>query len=62
MGTIDDAIDGFIHWAIRGFLVLGVVLLGLSALRGLDLELLFMSLGSFAWVGLLLLTIQPWRK
>ena len=62
MKTTDRAIDRFVDFLMVAFSLLGVGLLLLSIVRGLDLELLFLAIGSFSWVGLLALTMQPWRR
>ncbi|MDX1744918.1 MAG: hypothetical protein R3324_03175 [Halobacteriales archaeon] len=62
MSTADRVIGRFIVFAMGGFVLLGVGLLGLSILQGFDFELFLMGMGSLAWMGLLALAMQPWRE
>lgn len=59
MGRI---IDRFVQVSMGVFLLMGVSFLGLSVIRGFDADLLIMGLGSFAWIGLIALAMQPWRE
>ena len=62
MSTADRVIGRFVKVAMAGFVILGVVLLALSVVRGFDFELFLMGIGSFAWMGIIALTMQPWRE
>lgn len=54
-------IDRIVQVSMGVFLLMGVSFLVLSIIRGFDADLLIMGVGSFAWIGLIALAMQPWR-